>query len=348
VTDTDVIKVPGMWAEALHDISSRSTVAFFEKTRRENPAGNQAIVITNGQHCGFGRATEATKTGDRDLGDARLDFISRQIAWLDRWLKDDASAPTPKRPITVYMAGANRWADFDAVPWAGRDVSRVFYLSSAGRANTLEGNGRLLDAPPRQASADTFTYDPANPVIAHGGEISGVGTDQEGNDGSYDQRTIEAREDVLVYTSEPLAADLAVFGYVEMELFVGSTAPDTDFTVKLVDVAPDGTAWNIADTIQRMRYREGNDRQVFMKPGETYRIVPPPMLAASVFLKGHRVRIEVSSSNFPSYARNLNTANGPYTSTETAVAKNTIVSAAGKPSRITLPVVTLPSGRQGS
>ena len=92
-------------------------------------------------------------------------------------------------------------------------------------------------------------------------------------------------------------------------------APDTDFTVKLVDVAPDGTAWNIADTIQRMRYREGDDKQVFMKPGEFYRITPPAMLVANVFLKGHRVRIEVSSSNFPSYARNLNTANDPYTST---------------------------------
>ena len=138
VTNADVIKVPGLWAEALYDISARSTVAFFEKTRKENPAGNQAIVITNGQHCAFGRTSETTKIGDRDLGDTRFDFIDRQIDWLDRWLKDEPSAPTPKSPITVYMAGANRWADFSAVPWAGRDPSRVFYLSSGGRANTLQ------------------------------------------------------------------------------------------------------------------------------------------------------------------------------------------------------------------
>jgi putative CocE/NonD family hydrolase len=343
VTNADVIKVPGLWAEALYDISARSTVAFFEKTRMENPAGTQSIVIANGQHCGFGRASEATRIGDRDLGDMRLDYVGRQIAWLDRWLKDDASAATPKSPVTAYMAGVNRWVDFNAVPWAGRDPSRVFYLSSGGRANTLNGDGRLLDAPPTAVSTDAFTYDPANPVIAHGGEISGLGTDQQQNDGSYDQRSIERREDVLVYTSDPLAEDLAVFGYVETELFVGSTAPDTDFAVKLVDVAPDGTAWNIADTIQRMRYREGEDKQVFMKAGEIYRVATPAMLVANVFLKSHRVRIEVSSSNFPSYARNLNTAKDPYSSTEIAVARNRVLSGPARPSHVALPIVTVAS-----
>ncbi len=341
VINADVIRVPGLWAEALYDISARSTVAFFEKTRKDNPSGRQAIIITNGQHCAFGRETATTKIGDRELGDARFDYIGRQIAWLDRWLKGNGSAPLPSSPITVYMAGVNRWADFSAVPWAGTDPSRVFYLSSDGRANTVSGNGRLLDAPPTAATRDTFTYDPARPVVARGGEISGVGTDQETNDGAFDQRSIEAREDVLVYTSEPLAEDVAVFGYVESELFVSSSAPDTDFTVKLVDVAPDGTAWNISDTIQRMRYREGEDKQVFMKPGETYRIALPPMLVANVFLKGHRLRVEVSSSNFPSYARNLNTANDPYTSAETTLARNTVAGGGKQSSKITLPVVRL-------
>ncbi len=342
VTDADVIKVPGLWAEALYDISSRPTVAFFEKTRQENPPGAQAIVITNGEHCNYGGQGKNAKIGDRPLGDASFDYVARNIAWLDRWMKDDTAAATPKKPVTAYMAGANRWADFDAVPRAGRDPSRTFYLSG-GKANTLNGNGALLDTQPTARSTDTFTYDPANPVIARGGEIGGVGTDQEDNDGAYDQREIEKRQDVLVYTSAPLTEDLAVFGYIETELFVGSSAPDTDFTVKLVDVAPDGSAWNISDTIQRMRYREGDSKAVFMKPGEIYRVTPPPMLAANVFLKGHRVRIEVSSSNFPSYARNLNTANDPYTSTETAIAQNSVVADAGKFSRITLPVVKLPA-----
>jgi len=339
VTNADVIKVPGLWAEALYDISSRSTVAFFEKTRQENPAGSQAIVITNGQHCAFGRTSETDKIGDRVLGDTRIDLVDRQINWLNRWLKDDASASLPKSPITAYMAGANRWMDFSSVPWGGRDPSRVFYLTSAGHANTLNGFGRLVESAPSAGGSDTFTYDPKRPVIAHGGEISGVGTDQERNDGAYDQRAIESRQDVLVYTSDALAEDLAVFGYVEVELFAGSTAPDTDFTVKLVDVAPDGTAWNIADTIQRMRYREGADKQVFMETGEFYRVTPPAMLVANTFLKGHRVRVEVSSSNFPSYARNLNTAFDPYTSTQVAIARNTIAYGADRLSKISVPVV---------
>ena len=198
-----------------------------------------------------------------------------------------------------------------------------------------------MEVPPSSPAGDRFLYDPANPVIAHGGEISGVGSDQKNADGAFDQRSIEVRQDVLVYTSAPLTDDLAVFGYIETELFVSSDAPDTDFTVKLVDVAPDGTAWNISDSIQRMRYREGEDHAVFMKPGDVYRISPPAMLAANVFLKDHRVRVEVSSSHFPSYARNLNTAADPYTSVEIRVAANQVSHGPGRLSKISLPVVSV-------
>ena len=340
VTNADIIKVPGLWAEALYDISSRSTVAFFEKTRKESLPGTQSVIIVNGHHCAYGRESRQEKIGDRPIGDPRFDYDGRAIAFLDRWLKGKTNTPVAAKPVRTYLAGANRWAEFDAVPWAGRDPSRSFYLSSGGKANTLTGDGALLADAPTTPAVDLFSYDPANPVIAHGGEISGVGEDQE--DGSFDQRAIEARPDVLVYTSAPLTSDMAVFGYIETELFVGSDAPDTDFTVKLVDVAPNGTAWNIADTIQRMRYREGDDKQLFLKPEETYRVTPPAMLASNVFLKGHRVRIEVSSSNFPSYARNLNTAGDPYTTTEARIANNRVLHGPAQVSKITLPVVELP------
>jgi len=128
---------------------------------------------------------------------------------------------------------------------------------------------------------------------------------------------------------------------VTANLFVSSDAPDTDFTVKLVDVAPDGKAWNISDTILRMRYREGEASTKFMKPGEVYSIAPPPMLASNVFLKGHSVRIEVSSSNFPTYARNLNTAGDPYTTTETRIANNKVLHGTGALSKIMLPIAKL-------
>jgi uncharacterized protein len=340
VTNADTIKVPGLWAEALYDISARSTVAFFDQARAANPAGTQSIMIVNGRHCAYGREKAAQTVGDRPIGDARFDYDARAIAFLDHWLKGKTDTALPAHPVRTYMAGANRWADFDAIPWAGRDRSQTFYLSGGGKANTLSGDGVLATETPRAVAVDVFSYDPANPVISHGGEISGVGEDQV--DGSFDQRQIEARPDVLVYTSAALAADLAVFGYIETELFVGSNAPDTDFTVKLVDVAPDGTAWNIADTIQRMRYHDGDDKELFMTPGDNYRVAPPAMLASNVFLKGHRIRVEVSSSNFPSYARNLNTAADPYATTEFRVAENRVLHGPEQLSKIILPIVDVP------
>jgi putative CocE/NonD family hydrolase len=339
VTDHDAIKVPGLWAEALYDISAPSAAALFERTRKANPALSQTIVITNGQHCSFNEPR--TKIGDRALGAATFDHDRMALAWLDRWLKDDQFAATQRSPVTVYLAGINRWASFDAIPQAGQDETKTLWLDSSGSANTAKGDGLLVEAEPPVQAIDRFAYDPANPVITHGGQISGMGEDQK--DGAFDQRRIEERPDVLVYTSAPLAEDLAVFGYVETELHVASDAPDTDFTVKLVDVAPDGTAWNIADTILRMRYRDGDARPSFMKKGEIYPITPPPMLAGNVFLKGHQIRIEVSSSNFPAYARNLNTAGDPYLTKETQVANNEVVHGPYRPSRIMLPVVTLPA-----
>ncbi len=340
ITSGDTPKVPGLFAEALYDISARSGAARFLETEAANGPGRQFLMLTNGQHCAYRRVTEDGKIGDRLIGDMRYDYDAREIAFLNHWMKGGADAPLPAAPVMIYMAGANRWVPFDTIPVAGKDATKTFYLSSGGAANTLFGDGVLADDAPGANGKDVFTYDPADPVISHGGEISGMGPDQE--DGAFDQRDIEARDDVLVYTSAPLAADLPVFGYIHTELFVASDAPDTDFTVKLVDVAPDGTAWNIADTILRMRYREGMAQPVFMQPDETYAITPPPMLAGNVFLKGHRVRVEVSSSNFPSYARNLNTAGVPYTTTQTAVATNQVLHGPGSLSRIDLPVVALP------
>src|SRR5690606_17969802 len=273
--------------------------------------------------------------------DATFDYDQLALAWLDRWLKDKHDAATPRSPVMAYMAGINRWASFAEIPRNPAAQNRSFWLSNTISANSLAGDGVLMDAAPAKSGVDGFIYDPANPVISRGGQISGMGADQK--DGAFDQREIEKRPDVLVYTSAPLAEDLAVFGYIDTQLFVASSAYDTDFTVKLVDVAPDGTAWNIADTILRMRYRNGEAEPVFMKRGEVYNITPPPMLAANVFRKGHRVRVEVSSSNFPAYARNLNTVRDPYTSTDFEVAHNQVLHGPDRPSRITLPVATLPA-----
>ena len=176
-----------------------------------------------------------------------------------------------------------------------------------------------------------------NPVPALGG---GVCCNRDAAlGGSYDQRGIEARADVLVYTSEPLEKDTEVTGSIRATLFVSSDAKDTDFTVKLVDVHPDGTAWNVDDTIFRARYREGYDKQVFMTDGEVYELNPTPMSTSYEFKEGHRIRVEVSSSKFPQYMRNLNTGGNNYDETEGVIAINTLHHTADLPSKIVLPVV---------
>ena len=212
-----------------------------------------------------------------------------------------------------------------------------YYLSSDRGANSLYGDGRLSLAPPDEAGADRFHYDPQVPVPSLGGGVCCTGGAVQ--PGAFDQRKIEVRHDVLVYTSEPLAEKLEIGGPVEVTLYVGSSAKDTDFTLKLIDVAPDGTAWNLDETIQRVRYREGYDREVFMQPGEVYELELGPLVTSATFDAGHRIRIEVSSSNFPRFARNLNTGGNNFDEKEGVVAINTVHHAQQRPSRIVLPVI---------
>ena len=182
-----------------------------------------------------------------------------------------------------------------------------------------------------------------NPVPALGG---GVCCNQGAAlGGSYDQREIEARADVLVYSSGPLEQDTEVTGHIRATLYVSSDVKDTDFTVKLVDVYPDGTAYNVDDTIFRTRYREGYDREVFMAPDEVYELNPTAMSTSYEFKKGHRIRVEIASSKFPQYMRNLNTGGNNFDETESVTARNTIHHSAEYPSRVVLPVVR--STRQG-
>ncbi|WP_026843605.1 CocE/NonD family hydrolase [Brumicola pallidula] len=187
----------------------------------------------------------------------------------------------------------------------------------------------------------SFFYhnDPMNPVQAIGGSVCCNSGASPG--GSYDQRAIEARQDVLVYTSEPLDKDMEVTGHIDITLYVSSDAKDTDFTVKLVDVDPDGVAYNVDDTIQRARYREGYETPLFMKKGEVYELNFSPLSTSNLFKAGHRIRLEVSSSKFPQYTRNLNTGGNNYDEIKAVVANNSIHHANRYQSRIVLPVKTV-------
>jgi putative CocE/NonD family hydrolase len=232
--------------------------------------------------------------------------------------------------------GKNEWASADSwPPKAAKPVT--FYLQSTIYANSVFGDGVLSQEKPEGLDFDSYTYDPMNPVPALGGGVCCNADAALG--GSFDQRAIEARADVLVYTSEPVAEDMEITGSIRATLYVSSDAKDTDFTVKLVDVYPDGTAYNIDDTIFRARYREGYDKQVFMEDGEVYELKLTPMSTSYQFKKGHSIRVEVSSSKFPQYMRNLNTGGNNYDETEGVVARNTLHHSRQYLSRIVLPVV---------
>jgi putative CocE/NonD family hydrolase len=233
--------------------------------------------------------------------------------------------------------GINKWQSSDTWPPSGAATMTLF-LESGGRANTLKGDGLLSDAPPAADTPDRFEYDPMNPVPSHGGNVCCTGNAVVA--GAFDQRKIEERPDVLVYSTEPLKEGVEVSGSVEVTLYVSSDAKDTDFTVKLIDVYPDGRAYNLDETIQRLRYRNGYDKPlVWMEPGKVYRVTLQPMTTSNYFEAGHRIRIEVSSSNFPRFDRNLNTGGKNYDESKGVIARNAVHHSRQYPSEVKLTVV---------
>jgi putative CocE/NonD family hydrolase len=260
--------------------------------------------------------------GERDMGTVDIDLERIIYDFFDFYMKGAGNDFRKQQPHVKYFAmGANEWHEARQWPPKGARTQRL-YLGSRDGANSLYGDGLLRDKAPDTEGADTFVYDPMNPVPSLGGNVCCLGDAL--TPGSFDQRPVEARQDVLVYTSEPLERDLEVTGPIEVILHVSSTAPDTDFTVKLLDVDPDGAAWNLDESIQRARYREGFDREVFMTPGTRYKLALGPLVTSNVFHAGHRIRIEVSSSSFPRFARNMNIEGSSASATTGVVAKNTV------------------------
>jgi putative CocE/NonD family hydrolase len=245
-------------------------------------------------------------------------------------------------PIRLFVMGDNAWRFEHEWPLA-RTVFTPWYLHSEGRANSLFGNGTLSPEPPAAEPADRFEYDPNRPVPSVGGNNSTQDWSRTAEEpivpGPVDQRLIERRDDVLVYTSAPLEQELEVTGPLEMVLYAASSALDTDFTVKLIDVFPDGYAMNISEGIIRARYRNDDSRPELLEPGEVaeYRIRLYP--TSNVFKPGHRLRVDVSSSSFPRFSRNLNTGEPVATGTTILVARQTVLHATEYPSRIVLPVI---------
>jgi putative CocE/NonD family hydrolase len=336
------LTVPGLWFMSWYDVSVGPNLALFNhvrRTARPEIANRQWAIVAPVLHCSYTRATEHTIVGERDMGDARLDYDGLTLAFFERFLKGEESPTLDKLPrVTYYTMGLNKWQSSDTWPPAGARTL-TFFLSGNGKANTLGGDGGLALAPPAVDSPDSFTYDPKDPVMSYGGNVCCTGNAVSG--GSFDQRKVEERPDVLVYTSEPFKEGTEASGPIEPTLYVSSDAKDTDFTVKVLDVYPDGRAYNLDESIQRARYRDGYDKApVWMERGKVYKVTLQPLTTSNYFEAGHRLRIEVSSSNFPRFDRNLNTGGNNYDEVVGVVAHNSVHHSKQYPSQVKITVTT--------
>jgi len=339
--DDKDIATPSFWFASWYDVSITPNISLFNHARNNSKDAfirdNQYLVIAPTLHCAFTRATENTIVGERSVGDARLNYDEQITKWFDLWLKgasNDFKETTPR--IQYYTMGSNQWQSAETWPPENTELI-TYYLNSDGNANSRFGDGILSTRKAKKDTPDQFTYDPMTPVPSYGGNVCCTGNAVKG--GAWDQQDMEARNDILVYTTEVLDHDTEVSGFINSKLYVSSDVKDTDVTIKLVDVYPDGSAFNLDETIQRVRYREGYEKEVFMEQGNVYEVNLTPLSTSNMFKKGHRIRIEISSSNFPRFARNLNTGGNNYDEKIGVTANNTIHHSAKYPSQIQIPIV---------
>jgi len=346
-SEEDHNSAPSLYINSWYDISIGPNVAMFEHAVKnaatESARNDTRMIIAPTLHCAQLGATEHTVVGERDLGDARFDYVALVQDWFDHFVKGVANDVTKQPRVRAYMMGANQWRTYDS--WPPKEAREVtYYLDGGGAANTRFGDGRLTTGKPAKEAADRFTYDPLTPVPTYGGGTwccysRSVFTTSE-QAGAYDQSGIEMRADVLVYSTPPLTQALEVTGPIKVTLYLSSDRKDTDLTVKLLDVDASGHAYTLDETIQRVRWREGWDRPVFMQPGQVYKVELSPLTTSNAFLPGHSIRVEVSSSNFPHFERNLNTGGNNYDEKDPLVAHNVIHHGPQHPSAIILPVVS--------
>ena len=277
---------------------------------------------------------------DRDFGGEAefLGVIGDMLRWYRHWLLDAKSGVEEEKPIKIFVMGRNQWRSESEWPLARTRWTR-FYLHSNGRANTRDGDGILSLEPPGEEPPDRYVYDPDDPVPSVGGtSVYGIA-----RPGPADQTAVETREDVLVYTTPPLEQDVEVTGPVRLVLHASSSATDTDFVATLVDVDPDGKAVNLKTGILRARFRNSTERPDFLTPGRVYELPIEIGATSNLFEKGHRIRLQVTSSCFPEFGRNLNTGAPIGLTTETVPADQTILHDALHPSVLVLPVIPGPA-----
>jgi uncharacterized protein len=342
IRPTDRFDVPALHVSSWYDYGVGETLKLFNQLRTnagsDRARDNQFAIISPTTHCLSETANEHTYVGQRDLGNASLDYFSVYLSWFDYWLRGNESA-RPKMPkLQLYVMGKNQWRGENEWPLK-RTVFTKYYLHSGGGANSRFGNGELTTTPPQNETPDRYTYDPQSPVPTVGGAVCRACASGEVNDGAADQLDVETRNDILVYTTPVLGHGVEVTGPIELTLYVSSSARDTDFTAKLVDVYPNGPAYDLQEGVLRARYREGFESKVLMKPGEVYPIRIDLHATSNYFAPGHRIRLEVSSSNFPRYDRNLNTGGNNSRETNWLIAHNVVHHSTQHPSHLILPII---------
>jgi len=330
------ITVPALTIAAWYDIFQGGSLRNYQGIRvrggSEAAKRDQHLLVTIGGHAGSGR-----KIGDVDFGPAAAEHEEEDVVlqWYD-YLFKGVKNQFAQKPVRIFVMGANQWRDEDGWPLKRARETKYFLHSSKG-ANSLRGDGSLSTADPRSEPADHYTYEPSNPVPTIGGPLC---CDSEHlAPGPKDQRPAESRDDVLVYSTESLSRDLEVTGPMRVELYAKSSAVDTDFTAKLVDVWPNGFAQNLTEGIVRARYRDSQETPELMNPGQTYKFVIDLWSTSNVFRPGHRLRLEISSSNFPRFDRNLNTGQKIGFDSRYVSASNTIYHDDEHPSALILPIV---------
>lgn len=327
------------WYDAYAGSALRNWNSMTREGKTPAARQNQKVLMGPWSH----EEPSGTCLGGYDFGPASdIRVQDEELRWYDWWLKGIDTGMAGEPPLRLFVMGTSEWRWEDQWPLAGTEFT-PYYLHSGGRANSRFGDGTLSPDPPGDEPPDRFDYDPREPVPTQGGNLSIRLMTQNAEEpilpGPVDQRTIERRDDVLVYTSPPLEEDLEVTGPLEAVLYAESSARDTDFTVRLIDVVPSGAALVLAEGILRARYRHGFEKQELLAPGvvEELRIAMYP--TSNVFLRGHRIRVDVSSSNFPRFSRNLNTGEDVATGTRMQTARQTILHSSRYPSHIVLPVV---------
>jgi len=330
------IDVPALTVAAWYDLfqggSLRNYLGMRAHAATAAARDGQRLVIAVGGHSGW-----AQKVGDVDFGPAaNFDDSAITLDWYNYLFKGIKNEFAGGKPVRIFVMGIDKWRD--ETSWPPEDARPTrYYLHSGGKANTSEGDGMLSTEAAGNDPADKYVYDPGNPVPTTGGPLCCDPAHLE--PGARDQRDVEARSDVLVYSTPPLAEDVEVTGPVTLDLYARSSAVDTDFTGKLVDVSPDGFARNLTEGILRARFRDSMSTPALLVPGRIYRYTIDLWSTSNVFLKGHRIRVEISSSNFPRFDRNLNTGKSAAYSSKYVKATNVIYHDSEHPSALTLPVV---------